>query len=67
MVKNAGFGDNFRMKLKSISGLIRFYGLYNIFVLLYAKNGLVKNLLSKMGISRHLPKVTVRKNDRFRG
>ena len=66
MVKNAGFGDNFRMKLKSIHGLIRFYGLYNIFVLFYAKNGLVKNL-SKMGISRHLSKVTVRKNDRFRG
>ena len=68
MVKNAGLGDNFRMKLKSIHGLIRFYGLYNISVLFYAKNGLVKNLLSKMGISRHLPKVTVKKkNDRFRG
>ena len=40
MVKNAGFGDNFRMKLKSISGLIRFYGLYNIFVLFYAKKRL---------------------------
>jgi len=61
MVKNAGLGDNFRMKLMSIHGLIRFYGLYNISVLFYAKNGLIKNLLSKMGISRHLPKVTVKK------
>ena len=42
MVKNAGFGDNFRMKLESIHGLIRFYGLYNIFVLFYVKKRLGK-------------------------
>ena len=42
MVKNAGFGDNFRMKLESIHGVIRFYGLYNIFVLFYVKKRLGK-------------------------